>query len=619
MTRWMIGLICVCLSIASHAQPQGIAAAAQAPQSIESFFDGAVGAQVASGEIIGATVALVQDGAVVFTKGYGLANREQSVPVVSDRTLFRIGSISKVFVWVAVMQQVAAGRLDLYADVNSYLQDFEIPATYPVPVTLRHLMTHTAGFEDRVLGLFASGPRTVGDFHANLVSMRPARVFMPGKVAAYSNYGSALAAHLVEIVAKQPWEDYVEQRILTPLDMLHTSPRQPLPQDLADSMANGYWKERGVEVAAPFEFVSIPPAGSISATATDMASFMLELLAKGDTPVLTAAAREKLFEPGFSADPRINGVLHGLYEMSSHGQRIVGHGGDTIAFHSELRLYPKQRMGLFISTNSETGAAARDAVVAAFDDRMFGVPARPQPRSSTTVLDRFTGTYSPMRVPMNGPARIMGLLGSVSLMVDDGGLIVPGTDGPQRLIEIGDRLFSTEDGRRKVAFSNEDGHAQYLFPEPGVLTLQRVAPVDEPRVQWGIAIGCTAILALVLVWPVSSYRRRGRTSVAGETAATLLAWLTAAMLLGFVVVIAGHIENPRDVLFGTSQSLERLLWVPVAAAGLLVLQLMVTYRAWVRGYWWPLRRIHYTLVTFAGLAFVAWLNYWQLVAVPVPV
>ncbi|NJN51970.1 MAG: beta-lactamase family protein [Gammaproteobacteria bacterium] len=225
--------------------------------------------------------------------------------------------------------------------MNTYLRDFEIPATYPVPITLRHLMTHTPGFEDRVVGLFASGPRTVGDFHENLIKMRPARVMMPGKVTSYSNYGSALAAHLVEIAAQQPWEDYLEQHILKPLAMNRTSARQPLPLALAGDMATGYWQVGGEEVPAGNEFVSIPPAASMSATSADMAAFMLELLASGDTAVMTAVARAKLFEQGFRSDPRMSGVLHGPYEMSSHGQRVVGHGGDTTAFHSALRLYPR--------------------------------------------------------------------------------------------------------------------------------------------------------------------------------------------------------------------------------------------------------------------------------------
>jgi CubicO group peptidase (beta-lactamase class C family) len=601
------------LTTAAAAEPLG------PPDSIESFFDGAIGAQVASGSTVGATIALVQDGRIVFAKGYGLASRELGVPVRSDRTLFRIGSVSKLFVWVAVMQQQAAGRLDLYADVNDYLQDFQIPPTYPVPITLRHLMTHTPGFEDRVVGLFANGPRTMGDFHANLIRMRPERIMMPGKVVSYSNYGAALAAHLVEIASGEPWDDYVEHHILTPLDMRRTSPRQPLPKPLLEDMANGYWQEQGQEVTAPFEFVALPPAGSISATANDMAAFMLELLAKGDTSVLTATARAKLFEPGFRSDPRINGVLHGPYEMSSHGEQIVGHAGDTIAFHSVLRLYPEQRMGLFLSFNSERAATARDAVAAAFDDRMFGPPELPVPRSQIHAPDRYLGTYSTVRVPVQGPARLMSLLASFAVTADpDGHLILPSAEGRVRLTEVDEGLFVSDDGRQRVAFSPDGAVAEYLFPDPGLITMRRVAPVDEPIVQWSIVGACVFIMLLIVVWPLSSFRHRGRVAVAGETSATLLAVINVALLIGFALIVAEQ-SNVRAVIFGLSAEFMQSLWLPVAAAALLVVQLMVTYRAWVRGFWWPTRRIHYTLLTLVGLIFVAWLNYWQLLAVNVPV
>ncbi len=226
---------------------------------VQQFVDGVLASQIASDRAVGATVTIVRDGGVVLSKGYGEADRDTHKKVAPD-TLFRIGSVSKVFVWVAVMQQVAAGRLDLNTDVNTYLKDLQIPETFPAPITLTHLMTHTAGFEDKpIIGLFARGPQTVGDFHENLQSMMPRRVWMPGRHAAYSNYGAALAAYIVEVVSGQSWDDYVDSHILKPLLMIDTTTRQPVPKVLEDHISSGYWWENGRHIKAPFEFVDHSP------------------------------------------------------------------------------------------------------------------------------------------------------------------------------------------------------------------------------------------------------------------------------------------------------------------------------------------------------------------------
>jgi len=330
------------------------------PAAVNGFIDGVITAQIASDRVVGATVTVVRDGGILLAQGYGEADRATHTKVAGD-TLFRIGSVSKLFVWVAVMQQVAAGRLDLNANVNTYLQDLQIPETFPEPITLTHLMTHTAGFEDKpVIGLFARGPQTVGDFHENLQSMMPRRVWMPGRHAAYSNYGAALAAHLVEVVSGQSWDDYVDSHILKPLLMIDTTTRQPVPKVLEEHLSSGYWWESGHHVKAPFEFVVIPPAGSVSSSGADMGRFMIELLARGDTPVMTATTRALLFEPGHRHDPRLNQTRFGLYERSSHGQMLVGHDGDTLAFHSMLLLCPELNLGIFASFNNELGGKARD-------------------------------------------------------------------------------------------------------------------------------------------------------------------------------------------------------------------------------------------------------------------
>lgn len=585
---------------------------------VQQFVDGVLAAQIASGDVVGATVSIVRGGELVLAKGYGLADIATDRSVDGAQTLFRIGSVSKLFVWVAVMQQVAAGRLELNTDVNTYLKDLQIPQTYPQPITLTHLMTHTPGFEDKLLGLFARGPLTVGDFHSNLLVMMPRRVMMPGHFGAYSNYGAALAGHLVEIASAQDWDDYVDGRILKPLGMSSTTTRQPVPPMLAERVANGYMRESGRFTKAQFEFVTIPPAGSVSSTATDMGRFMVELLAHGDTAVLTSAARSQLFTSGYQHDPRLNRMLYGLYEQNSHAQQLVGHDGDTLAFHTVLLLCPALDLGIFASYNSDGGERARGDLVDALLDRLFGRANVHLDVVGASDAERYVGYYTSLRAPSSGHDKIQSLLQTVGVNVDDEGrLLLRGKDGPRRFVKIDADLFQDEAGAERLAFRVEGGRATQLFLDSApMIDFARVAPRDEPLLQIGVPIAALVLGgAAWLLWPLSWWRHRGRVGLRGETRATLLAIFNAALIIGFVVVIGSALVQPQEFVFGLPKIIADAMWLPIALVPLLLLQLVYMSRAWIGGLWWISRRIHYTLLTFASIAFVVWTFYWHLAAV----
>ncbi|MFV9630163.1 MAG: serine hydrolase domain-containing protein [Methanosarcinales archaeon] len=196
------------------------------PQELEAFIDGVMVAQMEAYYIPGATISVVKDGELFFAKGYGYADMEYGKPVIANETLFRIGSVSKLFTWTAVMQLAEQGKLDLNADVNTYLTDFKIPDTYPEPITLAHLMTHTAGFEDyhRIFARSADDIEPLGEYLANNM---PARVRPPGEFIAYSNYGTSLAGYIVEEVSSMPFDVYIEENIYKPLDIQRSTFRQP--------------------------------------------------------------------------------------------------------------------------------------------------------------------------------------------------------------------------------------------------------------------------------------------------------------------------------------------------------------------------------------------------------
>lgn len=194
------------------AQPAAVAAPALTAADVEAFFDGMIPLQLEQREIAGVVVVIVYQGRVLFAKGYGYADVARKIPVSPQTTLFRPGSISKLFTWTAVMQLVEQGRLDLDRDVNEYL-DFAIPPAYPQPITLRHILTHTPGFEDVLKNLFATDPAKLLSLREYLVGQLPQRIYPPGVTVAYSNYATALAGYIVERVSGQPFAAYVAEHI----------------------------------------------------------------------------------------------------------------------------------------------------------------------------------------------------------------------------------------------------------------------------------------------------------------------------------------------------------------------------------------------------------------------
>src|SRR6266446_6743808 len=305
---------------------------------VEAFLDGMMPSQLERENVAGAVIAVVKDGHVIFAKGYGYSDVEKRKPVTPDATLFRPGSISKLFTWTSVMQLVEQGKLDLDKDVSQYL-DFPIPPAFGKPITLRNIMTHTPGFEDTAKELFVADASKMRPLSEYLREHIPGRVFPPGVTPAYSNYATTVAGYIVQRTSGKPFEQYVADNIFSPLGMSHTTFVQPLPANLQPLMSSGY--TRASQSAKPFEFVQAFPAGSVSTSAADMCNFIIAHLQDGrlgNAQILKPETAKLMHTRQFGADPRLNGMALGFYEESRNGHRIIGHGGDTVYFHSDLHL-----------------------------------------------------------------------------------------------------------------------------------------------------------------------------------------------------------------------------------------------------------------------------------------
>ncbi|MGC4759186.1 serine hydrolase domain-containing protein [Micromonospora trifolii] len=560
--------------IDAPAAPASGAGTALTGADVNAWLDGLIPAALDRSDIAGATIAVVDDGKIITTRGYGYADTGEggdgAVPVDPDRHLFRMGSVSKLVTATAVLQLVQSGKLDLDADVKTYL-DFDLPRRYERAVTLRHLLTHTAGFEERIAGLIGTDASGL-DLRRALVTDPPEQIFEPGTVPAYSNYSNALAGYIVERVSGTRFEEYVQRNILDRAGMPSSTFAQPLPTALRDRMSNGYDTSTGP--AAPFEVVGIAPAGALSAPATDMARFMLAQLGEpaGFAPLLDQPTRELMQRPALDATslgtladaPRMD---LGFFTEDRNGHRILGHGGDTNYFHSHLQIYPDDRAGIFVSLNSNGSGALdsheiRQSVVNGFADRYF--PARgDQPRAG---VDRNTaaehaalaaGTYESSRTVRSNFLTVIGLVGRTTVSVADGDrlLLEPGplSDSPALYEEVSPWVWREVGGKRTIAMRATDDRVEAISVDPA-LALLPVAPARASTVAIPVLVLSTVVLLLtVLSWPVGAIvrRRLGRAprERAGRTARILSRVAVAGTLLAFAgwVLSISSIMSLQDV------------------------------------------------------------------------
>jgi CubicO group peptidase (beta-lactamase class C family) len=616
-------------SSAPHAGGNAIAApdtkATTDPVELEAFFDGIVPLQLDTYRIPGATVSVVKDGALLFAKGYGSADVANQVPVQADRTLFHIGSITKLFTWTAVMQLVEQGELDLHADVNRYL-DFQIPATYPEPITLHHLLTHTPGFDDQLSNIFSFDPTSLAPLDVYLEREMPSRVYPPGDIIAYSNYGAGLAGYIVEQVSGEPYEGYIENHILEPLGMAHSSPRQPVPLALAADEAKGYSTMMG-EALETREYLPNTPAGGISATATDMAKFMLAHLQNGaydSSRILQETTVQEMHRQHHTSDPRLSGLAYGFMEWDRNGQHILWHSGGTAVFFSMLMLLPEDDLGVFYSFNGTGGSTARVELRQAFLDHCFPAQvAEPHPLPDYAQrVSRYTGLYRESRFGFSTADKLFYAFSWVvkGSANPDGTLHYRGEDW----IEVEPLVFRQVDGQGLLIFEEDArGNVIRVYQDIDPHEAQiRMAWFEDPTLLMAAGGLCLMLFLSTLIgWAVAALvdRRQGKTRATtreARTARRLMAAISTLHLLcplwmGVTAAIIAA-RNPL-ALMGSNQT---ILTVPLALSFIAVIltvgAVVFTFLAWKNRFWGTLGRVHYTLVTLGAVLFAGWLYYWNL-------
>jgi CubicO group peptidase (beta-lactamase class C family) len=487
-------------------------------EDVEAFLDGLVSLQLQKQDIAGAVVTVVKDGQVLFAKGYGFADMKSRKPVSVDDTLFRPGSISKTFTWTAVMQLVEQGKIDLDRDVNDYI-DFRIPARFGKPVTMRNLMTHTPGWEESVKELFVGSASELYPMDQYLKKRLPKQIFPPGTTPAYSNYGATLAGYIVSRVSGMPFDDYVEKNIYQPLGMTHVTFRQPLPDNLKPLMSEGY--DKASEPAKGFEYVEASPAGSMSVSAADMAKYMIAHLQNGQyngAQILKPETAQLMHSRTFELVPEMNGMAYGFYEETRNGHRIIGHGGDSQWFHSDMHLMPDQNLGFFVSYNSagRSEGSPRTILWQNFLNRYFPYtpPAGQQVANSANDAKATVGTYWSSRRSETTIVSATSMLSESDVKVNSDGTISLSAakdfaGNSKHFREIAPMLFREENGQSRLAFIKNYAGQQVILTDAPIHIWQPVPWWKSEKLNLGVLIFSMAMFALTLLfWPINAMLRR---------------------------------------------------------------------------------------------------------------
>lgn len=595
--------------------------------SLELYTDGLIDGLMQEKNIPGVTLHIVNSEGTLFMKGYGMANLEENKAVYPETSLFRIGSVSKTFIWTAVMILVDRGELDLDRDINDYLKEFKISEKWDSPVTMDHLMSHRAGFEE-VFSLFTirdSDPRPLPEL---LALHEPQRVFPPGYRMAYSNWGASLATQVVEDISGMPFEKFLHEEILKPLRMAATflRPSAEIPDTLQLKLADSYkfirgrHKKDGMREAGPYSAM-----GMMISTAADMGRWMRFHLNGGELDgirLLSKSTHEKMFVSPFNETALTRGATRGFFNLNRKGFESFEHGGAIGEFRSIFVLVPAVDIGIFISQN--IGGSANNVVMDIIPDKIVAFVG--DYRGNSIITDNEIasvdsdqkdhspprGSFFSNRRSFSGMLALSEALSPTKVTPDsDGGLILASRSNTTYYRPVKGQIDIYESDRgNRIAFLRDDkNRIEAFMSEFG----------SYERQTWWQSRGfifLSFILALIFsITMLLAYRKRGRIKESkGAFYPTFIPLACSiGMILFTITVIAaivhlsgeeasGLMDHPSGIVI----TFRIMAWI---VALLAVVSIIFIPKFWKGTSWSISRKVHYSIFSLALAA--AAFNLWQ--------
>ncbi|MGO1068550.1 serine hydrolase domain-containing protein [Lysobacter sp. CA199] len=619
----------------THAPAQPLAATAPAARldakDLGTYVDGVVESYRRRFGIAGVTVAVVDAQGPLLLRGYGLASQKPARPVAPDASLFRIGSVSKTFTYLETVKLIEAGKLKLDAPVNDYLpQDLKLPEDGYKPVLLRHLLTHTAGYEDSAFGhLFAKDPQHAASLHDYLIRHRPARVREAGLRAVYSNYSLALLGEVLAQVSGVPFETLIERDLFAPMGMRRTTFREPLgaadPRDSGAAFkglwSDGHQRKDGGFKKHGFEYIaSVAPAGSVSSDAADMARYLRMLLNHGELDgqrIVPAQAFARLEAgPLFANAPDATGLSYGFFRRQYGQVHSLEHGGATLYFHSNLVAVPELGLGVFVSTNTDSGARLAAELPGLLLQHYFE-RARPAPlpvpaKDASATIKPYLGKYLSERRNHRQFEKLLTASNADLGATDDGYLTLTAGDETSRWVWEKADVFRAVEGSGRLAFLRENGALVGFVSPYGHDVFLRAGEFDSANTLYLLlALSVlTSLGVLTGLWLRRRASRGDRSAAARSTrwlGVTAAAWLLFAVLFG--ASFAQLMSAGNEAIYSYPTTLLRAaLWLALLPVLLTLVDLALLWPLWRSGEVGAWRKLRHTLavLVFAVAVYAMW-------------
>jgi CubicO group peptidase (beta-lactamase class C family) len=590
-------------------------------QDLETFFNQTFSQKMLEHHVPGATLTLVKDDKILLSKGYGFAELDQQIPINPDKTLFRLGSIAKLFTATAIMQLSEQGRLKLNDDVNKYLQKFQLEKTYSQPITFANLLTHTAGFDERNIGTATRNVSEIKPLEKYLQQRIPPRVLPPGQVIQYSNHGITLAGYLVEVISGMPFAEYINEKIFRPLGMDNSSFFQPLPKSLEINLAQGYEYKHGKYQKVVQDYVHVAPAEALYATTSDMARFMLAHLqnrSNSNPRILNVATAEEMHKQHFTYDSRLPGYAYGFYERFYNNQRAIVHSGNWRGFSSYLILLPQQNLGFFIAHNSY-GTKFTQEVIRAFFDRYY--PDKKQitnpqiPVNIQKLNTELIGSYRYKRYAKFSLEKLKTLVSQYNVKSGKNGSFIFDNDQFFPMEPL--LLRSANSGKYVVLKTDNNERVTNIFMQD--FNFEKLPWYETSSFQFSLfGFFFLAFLYGFINWAIghllfSRKKHHHRISKINKLVITLSGLVSILNLVFLVsVILSLLLISQWEFNYGVPYILLVSLCIPLVSMSITIGLPFLNVLACRNKDWSIKQKLHYSLITVAALLFMPFLNYWNL-------
>ncbi|MEI7849297.1 MAG: serine hydrolase [Chloroflexota bacterium] len=618
------------------------------PAEMQTFFDDYLARQMETYHIPGVVISVVKDGKVFFSKGYGYADIEKQIPF-TENSLLTTASLGKLFTAVGVLQLNQQGRLDLQADIRPYFKDFKLNTHFDDPLTFANLLTHTDGFETRMIGVATIKAEELKPLGELLATYKPNQILPAGKFLTYGDYAANLSGYLTQEISGVPFEQYMAENILAPLGMTHSTFNQHLSDSMRDSLATGYSFEQDSYQPEPFFYINYAPQGGLRTTAADMNHFMLALLNQGayqNTRILSPESVQSMFTQQFSPQAGMPGITYGLFEDFKNGQRALLRDGDGVGTRTRMILLPQHNTGIFISYNTGDSNLRLDIIGAYLDHYYPGSTTAPVGMQGYRERAKmFAGTFRPLQADISTFTKSMyffsqlveiqanraGTITIQSTGMGDHSSVMGGFEGATQWIEVSPLHFERLDGNGLVAFvADENGSIIQMISGQGYhSTFKKLAWYESQEFQISaialaaftlLTLGLVIFIILPLAWLIRKFRKQTRTPQSKMEMVALLwgglvtQWLAMSVFGAIGVLYAiNSIAGFPNFVWGISPEITNALnsvYLPVFLALSLP---VIAVIAWCNHWWNTSLRILYTLSALAGLVVIGWAQYWNLI------